>query len=55
VGHGVTCGVCELGLDWQGGVQGDGVISLLVHRENSWKPAFVIRTAPCNDSYLPTE
>ena len=25
-----------------------------VHRDNPWKPAFVIRTVPCNATYLPT-
>jgi hypothetical protein len=25
-----------------------------VHRDNPWKPVFVIRTVPCNATYLPT-
>jgi hypothetical protein len=29
-------------------------LRLLVRRENSWKPVFVIRTVLCNNTYLPT-
>jgi hypothetical protein len=54
VGHGETCGVCELGLDGRGESRGDGVFTLACTPGKSLEPAFVIRTVPCNDTYLPT-
>ncbi len=45
----------RLGLRWRREVQGRWCIfTCFVHRDNPWKPAFVIRTVPCNATYLPT-
>ncbi|KAJ6538428.1 hypothetical protein B0H10DRAFT_1971513 [Mycena sp. CBHHK59/15] len=30
------------------------IFTCFVHRDNSWKLAFVVRTVPCNATYLPT-
>jgi hypothetical protein len=54
VGHGETCGVCELGLDGRGEPRADGVFTLACTPGKSLEPAFVIRTVPRNDTYLPT-
>ncbi len=40
-------------LRWQRAVQGRWCIfTCFVHRDNSWKPSFIIRTVPCNDTYV---
>jgi hypothetical protein len=54
VGHGETCGVCELGLDGRRESRGDCVFTLACTPGISLEPAFVIRTMPCNDTYLLT-
>jgi hypothetical protein len=54
VGHGETCGVCELGLDCRRESRGDGVFILACTLGKSLEPVFVIRTVLCNDTYLPT-
>jgi hypothetical protein len=30
------------------------ILACFVHWDNPWEPAFVIRTVPCNATYLPT-
>jgi hypothetical protein len=39
---------------WQGESRGDGVFTLACTPGKSLEPVFVIRTVPCNDTYLPT-